>query len=320
MFRFILLLSLISFSNIINAQKKLRSIAFYNVENYFDTIDGVNDDAEFLPESENKWNTEKYTEKRNHINQVFDQLNCPLIIGMCEIENEMVLRDLNFHSEKRHDYGVVHFESPDARGIDVALLYDSTALKLVESGKISFTLPAQDKPSSRDIVWGKFKRKKDTLIVLVNHWPSRRGGTEESEPNRLTAAQSARIFIDSVMLSNPEAKIILMGDLNDAPVDKAPKMIEEKLSPMIKNSCGEFGGTHNYKETWDVLDHIFVSPNLLKKQKGFKVFNESGKIHSFPFLLTEYKGQTVPFRTYGGSKYLGGYSDHLPVSIEVSIP
>jgi predicted extracellular nuclease len=155
---------------------------------------------------------------------------------------------------------------------------------------------------------------------MVNHWPSRRGGQEESEPLRLEAAKNARLFIDSVLNVNPNSKLILMGDLNDYPTDKAPMMIQEKLNPMITKESGEFGGSHNYKETWDVLDHIFVSPSLTNSKKGFKTCSSSGKIHSFPFLLSEYKGQTVPFRTYGGSTYLGGYSDHLPVSIKISLP
>jgi predicted extracellular nuclease len=300
--------------------QKTRTVVFYNVENYFDTIDGTNDDAEFLPNSENNWNAAKYIEKRNHINQVFDSLINPLFIGMCEIENESVLRDLNAHSSNRKEFGIVHEESPDARGIDVAIMYDSSAVKLVSSGKIRFVLPNQTEPTTRDILWGKFIRKKDTIFVLVNHWPSRRGGQEESEPLRLEAAKNARIFIDSILNVNSSSKIILMGDLNDYPTDKAPMMIQEQLNPMITKESGEFGGSHNYKETWDVLDHIFVSPGLTSTKKGFKVCSSSGKIHSFSFLLSEYKGQIVPFRTYGGSTYLGGYSDHLPVSIKLSLP
>jgi predicted extracellular nuclease len=300
--------------------QKTRSVVFYNVENYFDTIDGTNDDAEFLPESENNWNAAKYIEKLTHINEVLDSITNPLFIGMCEIENEAVLRDLNAHSNSRKGFGIVHEESPDARGIDVAIMYDSNAVKLVSSGKIRFVLPNQTEPTTRDILWGKFNRKKDTIFVLVNHWPSRRGGQEESEPLRLEAAKNARLFIDSVLSVNPNSKIILMGDLNDTPIDKAPQLIQEKLEPMITKESGEFGGSHNYKETWDVLDHIYVSSGLTKTKKGFKICSSSGKIHSFSFLLSEYKGQIVPFRTYGGSSYLGGYSDHLPVSIKLSLP
>jgi predicted extracellular nuclease len=317
--RFILYFLLVNFSFPILAQKT-RSVVFYNVENYFDTIDGTNDDAEFLPEGKNQWNSEKYIEKRTHINEVFDLMQNPIFIGMCEIENETVLRDLNAHSETRKSFGIVHYESPDARGIDVAIMYDSSTVKLISDGIIRFVLPNQTEPTTRDILWGKFSRKKDTIFVMVNHWPSRRGGQAESEPLRLEAAKNARNFIDSVLNVNSNAKIVLMGDLNDYPTDKAPQLIAEKLDPMITHDSGEFGGTHNYKETWDVLDHIFVSPSLQTSKKGFKVCTNSGKIHSFPILLTEYKGQIVPFRTYGGATYLGGYSDHLPVSIELSFP
>lgn len=301
-----------------NSQKN-RAIAFYNVDNLFDTIDGINDDAEFLPGSKNDWNTAKYLEKLSHINQVFGELENPLLIGMCEIENALVLRDVISHTENLKNFSVVHHESKDARGIDAAMIYDSTTLTLVSSGYLRFVLPGQTDPSSRDIVWGKFACKKDTLIGMVNHWPSRRAGEDESEPNRLEAAKTARVFIDSLLKINPNYKIVFMGDLNDYPADKAPTMIKEKLSPMICSASGEFGGTYFYDNKWGILDHIFVSPGLTKK-KGIKIVFDSGKILSFPYLLNEFKGNIVPFRTYGGSKYLGGYSDHLPVSIEVTVP
>jgi predicted extracellular nuclease len=308
-----------SISCSVNAQKQKRTIGFYNVENLFDTIKGPNDDSEFLPDSKNQWNSQKYFEKLDHINQVFDQWDNPLIIGMCEIENARVVRDVIKRSSKLNGYGVVHYESPDARGIDVALIYDSSVLELCSSGNLRFTIPSQDSPSSRDIVWGKFAYNKDTIVAMVNHWPSRRGGQNESEPGRLEAAKTARKFIDSLLTVNKNYKIVFMGDLNDHPGDKAPQLIDEKLESFITKSSGEFGGTHSYNNEWDVLDHIFVSTGFIKKKK-IKVIKESGKIHSYDFLLSEYKGNIVPFRTYAGSRYLGGYSDHFPVSIEVSIP
>lgn len=311
--------SVLFFIGCTSHSQNTRQIAFYNVENLFDTIDGSNDDAEFLPESKYAWNSEKYIEKLTHINRVFDELKNPLLIGLCEIENAEVVRDIIKHSSKISNYGLLHYESPDARGIDVALIYDSLTLRLVQSGKLRYTLPGKDEPSSRDIVWGKFVSKKDTLIAMVNHWPSRSGGQEASEANRIAAAKTARVFIDSVLNENKNFKIVFMGDLNDYPSDKAPKMIQEKLHPMICSVSGKFGGSYNYKNEWDVLDHIYVSTGFLKK-KGVKVVKDSGVIYSFEYLLTEYKGQTVPFRTYGGGNYLGGYSDHLPVSIEVSVP
>jgi predicted extracellular nuclease len=150
---------------------------------------------------------------------------------------------------------------------------------------------------------------------MVNHWPSRRGGTDESAPRRLMAAQMAGHFIDSIQKNDPKAKIILMGDLNDHPKDAGPQLIASKLTPQITKASGSFGGSFNYKNEWDVLDHIFASSNAFTGK--IQVQTESGKIHDFPYLLTQYKGQTVPNRTYAGAKYLGGYSDHLPVSIQV---
>lgn len=304
---------------IVSFSQNIRNIAFYNVENLFDTLDGTNDDAEFLPDGKNNWTSERYDEKIVHINKVIDELNNPLFIGMCEIENAKVVRDVMNYSSKINNYGLLHYESPDARGIDVALIYDSMTLKLVQSGNLRFTLPGKEAPSSRDIIWGKFVQNKDTLIAMVNHWPSRSGGQESSEPNRITAAQTARTFIDSLLKDNKNYKIVFMGDLNDYPSDAAPTLIREKLVSMICPMSGSFGGTYNYKGEWDVLDHIFVSQGMLKK-KGIKAVKGSGVIHSFEYLLEEYKGQIVPFRTYAGPKYLGGYSDHLPVSIEVSVP
>ena len=299
--------------------QKERTIAFYNVENLFDTIDGVNDDAEFLPAGKNKWNAQRYTEKIQHINQVISALEFPLIMGFCEVENKHVIQDVLSFNKKLKKYGIVHYDSPDARGIDVGMIYDKKLLTEVASGKLRFILPGQTEPSTRDIVWAKFKSKKDTVFCIVNHWPSRRSGQDESEPSRIKAAETARLFIDSVLAAQPTAKIVFMGDLNDHPSDLAPKKIAERLVPMIAKSSGVYGGTHNYKDEWDVLDHIMVSNGFLTGS-GMKAISSSGKIHSFEFLITEYKGKMVPFRTYAGSNYLGGYSDHLPVSMRISLP
>ena len=313
--RIISLACLFLISSCAISQKKTETIAFYNVENLFDVEDGTNDDSEFLPEGKNQWTKERYEEKLSHIRKVLGDLSYPALVGFCEIENEDVLKALISGDKQLTNYGVVHHESPDARGIDVGFIYNTSKLKLISSGKIRFTLPGDTEPKSRDIVWGKFVAAKDTLFAMVNHWPSRR--TDDSEPKRIKAAESARMFIDSVLKVNSNAKIVFMGDLNDHPSDKAPKLISEKPTPMISKATGEFGGTHQYKNEWDVLDHIMVSAGF---QKGkLKVIPNSGKINSFPYLIEEYKGNKQPFRTYVGTKYLGGYSDHLPVSIQVKL-
>lgn len=299
--------------------QKERSVAFYNVENLFDTIDGVNDDAEFLPAGKNNWTSKRYEEKIQHINQVIQALQYPVIMGFCEVENQQVMQDVLTFNKRLKKYGIVHYDSPDARGIDVGMVYDQKTLKVVSSGKLRFVLPGQTEATTRDIVWAKFRTKKDTIFCMVNHWPSRRSGQDESEPLRIKAAETARVFIDSVLQVQPATKIVFMGDLNDHPSDKAPKKIAERLVPMIDKSSGIYGGTHNYKDEWDVLDHLMVS-NGFMTSTSMKAISGSGKIHSFDFLITEYKGKMVPFRTYAGTKYLGGYSDHLPVSIRVSFP
>jgi predicted extracellular nuclease len=198
------------------------------------------------------------------------------------------------------------------------MIYDQSTLKLISSGFIRYKLSNPEHPNTRDIVWGKFLSGKDTILNLVNHWPSRRGGEKESEPNRIIAASAAHHFIDSVMKNSPKMKIIFMGDLNDYPTNMAPKLVAELLTPQITKESGEFGGSYNYRSEWDVLDHIMVSPNFLKG-KGLKVVKYSGKILSPAFLITEYKGDKVPKRNYGGEKYLEGYSDHLPVIISVNV-
>lgn len=293
-----------------------RTIGFYNVENLFDTLDHpTNNDDEFLPTGSYEWNSKRYWEKIAHINQIMDSLSSPMLLGMCEIENEAVVKDViqfgNYAS-----YEIVHYESLDQRGIDNALIYDPSVLKKHASGIIRFDMPAPDSPT-RDILWAKFavKNSKDSIIAMVNHWPSRRGGEEESEPKRMIAAEAAKAFIDSVLMANKKMKIVFMGDLNDYPTNAGPMLIAESLQPMITKESGEFCGSHNYRGEWDVLDHILVSKSMLKGKTKAK--KNSGTIYSQQFMLEEYKGDIVPFRTYGGRTYLGGYSDHFPVTISV---
>jgi predicted extracellular nuclease len=294
--------------------QKTKRIAFYNVENLFDTIDGSNDDAEFLPSGENEWNTIKYEEKLSHIREVLLALGKPIVCGFSEVENAYVVRAIISNQKEFKNYGLVHYESPDARGIDVAMIYDSTQLSLLESNRIRFVLPGETKATTRDIIWALFQYKKQRFYVTVNHWPSRRGGAEQSDNKRVAAAKSACNFIDSVIRTN-NYPIVLLGDLNDHPDNTAPKMVDERLDPMITAESGHTKGTHFYNNEWGILDHIYVTPSFISPKKG--AIMASGKIHNLPFLMEEYKGNIQPKRTYAGSKYLGGYSDHLPVSIQV---
>ena len=295
--------------------QKSERIAFYNVENLFDTIDGPNNDAEFLPTGKKKWNSDKFIEKVNHINKVFCELNTPMLIGLCEIENVTVLNEIISENKALKYYKTVHYDSKDARGIDVGMIYNSKKLKVADQGFIRYTLPGQTKATSRDIVWAKFNYKKESFYAMTNHWPSRRGGTEKSEAKRLKAANSARHFIDSLLNIDANTKIILMGDLNDYPSNNSVQLIMEKLQPKIVSSSNKFGGTHNYKGEWNILDHICISNGWGNGK--LRSTSNHGTIHTTEELLSTYKGNIVPFRTYGGAKYLGGYSDHLPVYIEL---
>jgi predicted extracellular nuclease len=302
-------------SNQLFAQKSVR-IAFYNVENLFDTLDGENDDAEFLPGGKNNWDTQKFNEKITHIREVLLALKKPIITGFSEIENYSVVRKIISHKDFKN-YGIVHYESPDARGIDVAMIYDSAKLTLLESGKIRFVLPGEQKATTRDILWAKYQSKKSIFYVTVNHWPSRRGGADDTDVKRVKAAETVGHFIDSLLTLDPNSKIILLGDLNDHPENNSVQLLNKTLAPMITKSSGEFGGSYNYNNEWGILDHILISKGLSNGKPS--IIKDSGKIHSFPFLIEEYKGQLVPKRTYAGNKYLGGYSDHLPVSINIKL-
>ncbi|NRA10840.1 MAG: hypothetical protein HRT57_02660 [Crocinitomicaceae bacterium] len=298
----------------VQAQVKEGSVIFYNVENLFDTLDTADkNDAEFLPSGKKKWDAKKYNKKIANINKYIALFDQPVLIGLCEIENKQVVQDIVNSGGMKETHAVVHTESLDMRGIDNAIIYDSTILTLLENGVVRFDLPEGSRPT-RDIVWAKFCKDKEIIYAMVNHWPSRYGGAEKSEPKRLVAAKNATEFIDSIMNADKKAQIIFMGDLNDHPDNAAPQLISESLTPMITAESGVHKGTSSYRGEWGILDHIMVSKNMFKK-KGVYTAKDSGKIADNEYLLTEYKGNIVPFRTYGGGKYLDGYSDHLPVHI-----
>lgn len=297
--------------------KKTERIAFYNVENLFDTINGPNNDEEFLPKGKKEWNSERYNTKIDHINQIICGLKTPMLMGLCEIENKDVIEDIIHNNKKLKHYKPIHFNSLDARGIDVGLIYNTKKLTLLDKGLIRFNLPEQDTPTSRDILWAKLSYKNEVFYTMVNHWPSRRGGTEKSAPKRIKAATKAKEFIDSLLSIDINTKVILMGDLNDYPSNRSVTKLQEIMTSCITKESNQYGGTNSYRGQWNILDHIMIS-NGFQNMK-LRIKPESGKIYSPDYLITEYKGNKVPFRTYGGSKYLEGYSDHLPVYIELSL-
>lgn len=297
------------------AQNKAQVI-FYNVENLFDTLDTPNQsDEEYLPIAEKNWNSEKYWEKIAHINKVMNEFDNIALMGVCEIENKAVLIDVV--KGQKQKLKIVHFESADDRGIDVGLMYNKKMFCLKKKGILRFTLTVKGEPkATRDILFVELKHKKERLHLMVNHWPSRYGGAEESEPSRILASETAKKYIDSVLNIDPQAKIIFMGDLNDYPTNKSVENIMDQLTPMITQTSGSKGGSHSYKNEWNILDHMLISIGMTNAGSMRAVTN-SGKINEFEYLFETWKGNVVPLRTYAGKKYLGGYSDHLPVSFEI---
>lgn len=309
---------------------------FYNVENLFDTLDQANtQDEEYTPQSRKQWNTQRYHERLNHTADVilaYDTTNLPELVGLCEVENRGVVEDLTeLTALKANGYQIVHEDSPDNRGIDVALLYEPAHFEYVSHQTYRIKLPG-DRPNTRDIlhVTGKVAGG-ELLHVFVNHWPSRSGGKERSEPKRMLVADKLREVIDGIQAEDKDAKILVMGDLNDHPIDKS---VYESLNARHNkkpNNEGELynlmfeyheqgTGTHNYKGEWGVLDHLIVSHSLLKAKKGLSCEMDAGKIHKQDFFLyTRKDGSKVPNRTYGGDNYYGGYSDHLPVVVEMVV-
>lgn len=314
---------------------------FYNIENLFDTEDDpkINDD-EFLPKGPKGWTPYRYQQKLNNIYKTLSAVGGwggpPEIVGFCEIENKKVLEDLLRKTPfQKYSYEIVHEDSPDARGIDVGLIYRPSAFKVLGHEAIRVSFPFAPDSKTRDIlhVWGVVTGK-DTLHVFVNHWPSRRGGQAASEPRRMVAAGLIRAKVDSLYKLNPNANILIMGDLNDHAEDrslveglKAKHHIADIGETDMFNFMYELGknwkmGSHKYQGHWGTLDHIIVSAPLIKNrgnEKRLHAGEKGGRIFTARFLLEEdrrYMG-LQPFRTYGGPKFLGGFSDHLPVYIDL---
>ena len=316
-------------------QKDFR-IGFYNVENLFDTIDiDGKADEEFTPESKKKWNTERYFKKLNDLAKVVDGMNYPAIMGLCEVENATVIKDFIAETSlKNHNYGYVHFESPDFRGIDVAMIYQKNIFQVLDSEAIEINFPksviGEDKYTTREILHVKgIFAKKDTLHIYINHFPSRRGGLEASEPKRTYVAEQLMKSVNSVFSKNKNANILLMGDFNDEPDNNsitktigAKNLPDNSSTTELINCAAEQDlmkkGTYNFRGNWNMLDQIIVSNALLQKDGKLKI----GEFMIFQKEWMMYKSDKyglTPNRTYGGPNYYGGISDHLPVFVEIRV-
>ena len=318
-------------------------VVFYNLENLFDTInDPETHDEEFLPEGVKKWNTYKYYAKLSNMERVLFDIarqdkNFPVVIGVSEVENRLVLEDLASQPKLKHgNYRIVHFDSPDARGVDCAFFYRPDVFKLEGSKAEKFHLPENPNFRTRDLVtmWGTIEG--EPFFFLVSHWPSRLGGKEASAYKRNAAAAQCRAIADSVRKINPATKVVMMGDFNDDVTDKSVTEIMGAKPNIKKLEAGDLYtpfidmykagyGTLAYQDSWNLFDIIVVSENLatgstgdikLQKGEGTKFY---GNIFRRDYMIQkegQYKG--YPLRSFVGNNFQNGFADHFPVYIYIS--
>jgi hypothetical protein len=319
---------------------KVAMVGFYNLENFYDTIDNpIVSDEEFTPAGPKNYNSKIYWDKVQRLATVLSQMGTDVsgipnpdglsIIGVAEIENDTVLTDLVNHPLlKNRGYKIVHYDSRDVRGIDVGMLYNPKRFVVEKSDKLFVKLPSGSKDAwfTRDVLWVRGKLDGESIDVYVNHWPSRSGGEERSAPARAAAAGVVRHHMDSVDKADGYQKVVIMGDLNDDPV--SPSMTEVLKAKGKQKDVREGGlfnpwmelykngiGTLAYQDNWNLFDQIVISyPWLNKEQSGYFFFQRF--IFNKEYMMENvgrYKG--YPMRTWDGNTYRGGYSDHFPTYI-----
>lgn len=321
-----------------NKQYEIAGIGFYNLENLFDTI--VDPDTnkilqeDFTPLGKKNFNTERYNKKLNNLASVISKIGTKTlpdglaILGVAEIENKTVLDDLVAQKQiKSRDYKIVQYDSPDARGIDVGLLYNPKYFELINSKPFPLNTYSGDKHfRTRDqlLVTGKLNGEK--IHIIVAHWPSRRGGEKKSAPRRIAAAEVGRAIIDSIITAEPNAKIVYMGDLNDDPVNKSVRKhmktvgdIESMTSNKLYNPMEKFYkngiGTLAWRDSWNLFDQLILTNGLITKNNKFDSYKFfKAVVYNEEYLKNDtgsFKG--YPHRTYVGPNFMNGYSDHFPV-------
>lgn len=337
-----LILLLVLSASISFAQQPYK-VLFYNVENFFDTIDDpeVLDD-EFTPKGSKAWNDTKYQKKLNNIERVLFDIaaidkDYPVVMGFAEVENRNVLEDIVATRKLAPaNYRIVHFDSPERRGVDVAFIYRPDVFKIEGEKAIRTVIPSLPNFLTRDILtmWGHIED--EPFFFMVAHWPSRTGGKEESEFKRMDVARQMRSIADSVLNVNPATKIVMMGDLNDDPTDKSVAECFGAKFKLKDLKSGEFYnpfadmlkagyGSLAYGDAWNIFDQIIVSENLatgstgkLKLQRnnsGSKFYGNIFKQHYMVQKEGQYKG--YPLRTFVGDNFQNGFSDHFPVYIYI---
>ena len=333
------------FASIINAQKLdknknyfISAIGFWNVENLYDTLnDQWKNDEDFTPAGTNAWNGPRYRTKIDHLAEVISQMATDVtpdglaILGLCEIENKSVVKDLvNSPRLKKRNYQIVHIEGPDARGVDPSFIYNPAYFKVLKAVSYHVTLVTDSAHKTRDILVVSGSFLGEPLTVLVNHWPSRRGGEMASRPNRNAAAKVARHITDSITTANPNAKIAVMGDFNDDPINVCIKDVlktygnlnkpgkdDEFYNPM-EQPYNEGIGSLAWQDSWNLFDQVILNKPLVPKNyESWQYY--AVRIFNKPFLKSDFGNfKGYPFRTYSGGSYTAGYSDHFPVFVVIA--
>lgn len=312
------------------------TIAFYNCENFFDTVHNpAKNDEEFTPSGKYRYTQKVYEQKVHNIATVIRQMNGadgPVIIGLAEVENNTVLNDLVHQPEiARRNYKYEWFDGPDPRGINVALLYNPKYFHVLMAEPLHVDLSGtQGKSVTRDVLHVQGILYGDTVQVFVNHWPSRIGGEEASEPKRVIAAKVNKDAMTSVMTKDPGCKVIIMGDLNDNPTDNSIiNTLDAKSDPVDVGEHDLFDpwiniykkgeGTEEYKHNWNLFDQVIISGGFLHN-KSHKLHYEKAEIYKPDFIIDHYKGhEGEPHRSFVGAHWINGYSDHFPVILYLSL-
>ncbi|WP_203256279.1 endonuclease/exonuclease/phosphatase family protein [Hyunsoonleella ulvae] len=314
---------------------KIHTIAFYNLENLFDTINDPLKFDEYSPIMELKANRENvYLQKIKNMARVISEIgmedtqNAPAILGVCEVENSTVLEHLiNDSLLIKKDYGIVHYDSPDARGIDVALLYQKNLFTPTNSRTYELKIyDDQDgtRVTTRDQLVVSGQLEDEIIHIIINHWPSRRGGEARSRPKRIAAAKLNKHIIDSLQTQDPYAKICIMGDFNDNPNNPSIKHIlntERKrknvrfkgLYNPYENFYRDGLGTTAYRDNWSLFDQIIISKPLLEKEYSSLRYYKAGVFNKNYLITSNGKYKGYPYRSWNYSGFSNGYSDHFPV-------
>ena len=311
-------------------KNNLFTVGFYNLENLFDTKhDAGKLDQDFTPGGFKKWSKKRYKRKVYKLAKTIAEIgdkksgNPPVLIGVAEVENDGVMRDLiGAEPLKDIDYGFVHYESPDERGIDTALIYHKQFFKVEYSEPITLYVNNLDgqRDTTRDILYVRGKLNGEEVHLFVNHWPSRRDGAVETAYKRIKAAQTIIEYMKKLEATYTNPNYMVLGDFNDDPSSESiQKLVTEQslYNPMDKLHIPVQRGSASYDKSWSLFDQILVSHSFLNHEKGTHSFAHAN-IFDEEFLV-EFKGKYkgAPYRTYAGRKYIGGYSDHFPVYVQL---